>query len=80
MNHWHMENLAELRRQEIETELRQIHLAERMPVGNPYRAGMFSRLMFNLANWMIDTGRHLRRRYESPAGPHTHQPTGSFAR
>jgi hypothetical protein len=35
--------------------------------------------MFNIANWMIATGRQLRKRYEIPAVDCNQSPSGSFA-
>jgi hypothetical protein len=35
--------------------------------------------MFKFANWMISTGKHLRKRYEFPAAQSNNPPTGSFA-
>lgn len=79
MNNWHIEFLAEYHRQQILEDVEQIRL-ERLAVrSRVYRPGMFERIMFNFANWMISTGKQLRRRYEVPAVNCSKPPTGSFA-
>lgn len=79
MNNWHIEFLAEYHRQQILEDVEQIRL-ERLAVrSRVYRPGMFERTMFNFANWMISTGKQLRRRYEVPAVNCSKPPTGSFA-
>ena len=66
MNNWNNEYMAEYHRQEILDEVEQIRL-ERLVVGSRvYRPGVFERTMFNFANWMISTGKQLRKRYEIP--------------
>ncbi len=79
MNHWQNEFMAEVRRQEILHEAEQIHLeklAQNFPV---YRPGLFAQSMFKLANWMISTGKQLRKRYEVPAVNCNHTSTESYA-
>ena len=66
MNHWHIEAMAELQRRGIEHEMKDIRLAERAATARLYRPGWFARGMFGFANWMILTGKDLRRRYEVP--------------
>lgn len=65
MNHWHIEAMAELERKAIERELHQIRRAEQVTVRIQH-PGWFARRMFGFANWMILTGKELRRRYEVP--------------
>ena len=71
MNDWQNKYLAEVlpeyHRQEIAEEIRQIRLEQIAMKSRPYRPGIFARTMFNFANWMISTGKDLRRRYEIPA-------------
>jgi hypothetical protein len=79
MNNWNNEYMAEYHRQEILDEVEQIRL-ERLVVGSRvYRPGVFERTMFNFANWMISTGKQLRKRYEIPAVDCGKSRTGSFA-
>lgn len=66
MNHWHTEAMAELERQGIEREMRHIRLEELATAARIHRPGWFERGMFGFANWMIVTGKQLRRRYEVP--------------
>jgi hypothetical protein len=66
MNHWQNEFMAEVRRQEILEEAEQIHLEKTGLGARVYRLGFFERSMFNFANWMISTGKQLRKRYEVP--------------
>ena len=67
MKHWEDEFNAEYQRLQIAEEFRQIRL-ERSSLGSRlYRPGLFARTMFNFANWMISTGKTLRKRYEIPA-------------
>lgn len=57
------EYIVELHRQEILKEAVQARLEE----ARLYRPGVFAHAMYALANWMIATGKQLRRRYEIPA-------------
>ena len=79
MNNWHDEFTAEYNRQRIVEELEQIHLETRARQSRVYRPRFFARTMFNFANWMISTGKQLRKRYEVPCVD-CPTPTGSFAR
>ena len=72
MNNWNNEFMAEYHRQAILEEAAQIR-------SRVYRPRFFERTMFNFANWMISTGKQLRRRYEVPTVDCGHSPTGSFA-
>ena len=80
MNHWHNEFMAEYHRQEILEEAERIRLEKLLITSRVYRPRFFARTMFNYANWMISTGKHLRKRYEVPAVNCSHSPTGSLAR
>lgn len=67
MNHWHTEYSAEHERQQILNEIEQIRLERAVLGARVYRPALFARTMFNFANWMISTGKTLRKRYEIPA-------------
>jgi len=79
MNNWHNEFMAEYHRQDILKYVEQIHLEELALQSRVYRPGFFARTMYNVANWMISTGKKLRKRYEVPCVD-CPTPTGSFAR
>ena len=80
MNNWQNEFLAEYHRQQILGEAEHIRL-ERSAVGSRvYRPRLFNRTMFNFANWMISTGKHLRKRYEVPSVNCNSAPRKGFAR
>ncbi len=66
MNNWHDEFMAEYHRQEILDQVEQIRLEKLAVSSRVYRPGVFERTMFNFANWMISTGKQLRKRYEIP--------------
>ena len=78
MNNWNDEFMAEYRRQEILNQVKQIRLEKIAVESRIYRPGLFERTMFNFANWMISTGKQLRKRYEIPAVDCSKSPT-SFA-
>lgn len=67
MNHWQDEYKAEYQRQQTLKDIQQIRLETAALKARAYRPGLFTRTMFNFANWMISTGKTLRRRYEVPA-------------
>ena len=67
MNHWHDEYNAEYQRQRILNEVEHIRLENIAIRSRVYRPRFFARTMFNFANWMISTGKNLRKRYEIPA-------------
>ena len=67
MNHWHMEMMAELHRRELEHEMEGIYIVEQVLARRAHRPGWFAVRMYSLANWMIATGKNMRRRYEAPA-------------
>lgn len=66
MNHFQNEQTAEYNRQRISEELKQIRLEQFALKSRSYKPGRFERTMFNFANWMIATGKQLRKRYEVP--------------
>jgi hypothetical protein len=78
MNNWHTEFMAEYHRQDILKEAEHIRLEELAVKSRVYRPRFFERTMFNFANWMISTGKQLRKRYEVPCVD-CPAPTGSFA-
>ena len=78
MNNWHNEFMAEYHRQEILNRVEQIRLEKIALKSRVYHPGLFERTMFNFANWMISTGKQLRKRYEIPAVDCSKSPT-SFA-
>ncbi|HSB00007.1 MAG TPA: hypothetical protein VLE49_05105 [Anaerolineales bacterium] len=80
MYNWQNEFMAEYHRQEILQEVEQIRLEKLALKSRVYHPRLFERTMFNLANWMISTGKQLRKRYEVPAVRCSHTHTGSFAR
>ena len=80
MNHWHDEYMAEYHRQEILDQVEHIRLEKIAVAGRVYRPRLFNRTMFSFANWMISTGKQLRKRYEIPTVDCSKSPTGSFAR
>jgi hypothetical protein len=79
MNNWNNEYMAEYHRQEILDEAEQIRLGKLVVNSRVYRPRFFSRTMFSFANWMISTGKQLRKRYEVPSVDCSHSHTGSFA-
>jgi hypothetical protein len=80
MNNWHNEYMAEYHRQDLLKQREQIRIEDLALKSRVYRPGIFERTMFNFANWMISTGKQLRKRYEVPAVKCNNSPTGSFAR
>ena len=79
MNNWNNEYMAEYHRQEILDEVEQIRLGKLVVSSQVYRPRLFNRTMFSFANWMISTGKQLRKRYEVPSVDCSHSRTGSFA-
>ena len=78
MNNWTQEFMAEYHRQDILKEAEQIRLENFAIRSRVYRPGLFERTMFRFANWMIFTGKNLRKRYEVPCVD-CPAPSGSFA-
>jgi hypothetical protein len=66
MNYFQDERTAEYNRQRIAETLKQIRLEQLAVRSRVYQPGRFERMMFNFANWMISTGKQLRKRYEIP--------------
>jgi hypothetical protein len=78
MNSWTQESMAEYHRQDILKEAEHIRLENFAIESRVYRPGVFERTMFKFANWMISTGKQLRKRYEVPCVD-CPTPSGSFA-
>jgi hypothetical protein len=78
MNNWHTEFMAEYDRQHILEEAEEIHLENLATRFRVYRPGLFERMMFHFANWMISTGNQLRKRYEVPSIHCSNSPTRSY--
>jgi len=79
MNHFQDELTAEYNQQRISEELKQIRLEQFALKSYSYKPRRFERTMFNFANWMITTGKQLRKRYEVPATHCNHAPSKGFA-
>ncbi|MGZ9234981.1 MAG: hypothetical protein ACXW4E_05600 [Anaerolineales bacterium] len=79
MNNWQNEFMPEYHRQRIVAEIEQIRLERLALKSQVYRPSLFARTMYSFANWMISTGKQLRKRYEVPAVNCSNPPTGSFA-
>ncbi len=79
MNNWQNEFMAEYRRKEILQEAEQISLERLARQSRVSRPRLFERTMFSFANWMIFTGKRLRKRYEIPAVHCANPSPGSFA-
>ena len=79
MNNWHNEFMAEYHRQGILEEAEQIRLEQFALKSRVYRPRFYERTMFKFANWMITTGKQLRKRYEVPTVDCGKARTESFA-
>jgi hypothetical protein len=79
MSNWQNEFMPEYHRERIMAEIEQIRLEKLALQARVYRPGLFARTMFKFANWMITTGKQLRKRYEIPAVNCNNPPTESFA-
>ena len=79
MNPWQIDLMAEYQRRQSLELIKQIRLEEMAHHGRVYRPGLLERSMFNVANWMISTGKQLRKRYEVPAVNCSHPSTDSYA-
>jgi hypothetical protein len=79
MNNWTNEYMAEYHRQEILEQVEQIRLEKFAVTSHVYRPRLFERTMFNFANWMISTGKQLRKRYEIPCVDRSKSHAGNFA-
>ena len=80
MNHYQDELTAEYHRQQIADEMKQIRLEQIALKSRPYKPGRYERTMFNFANWMISTGKQLRKRYEVPVTNCNKSHSKGFAR
>ncbi len=80
MNNWHNEYMAEYHRQDLLEQSEQIRLTDLVIKSHVYHPNLFTRTMFNFANWMISTGKGLRKRYEIPVTNCNQKPSGNFAR
>lgn len=79
MNNWHLETMAEYHRQQILAEAEHIHLEKITLQSRVYRPRFFAQTIFRFANWMISTGKQLRKRYEVPPAHCCNSPAGSLA-
>ena len=79
MNHYQDELTAEYHRKQISDELKQIRLEQLALKSRPYKPGRYERTMFNFANWMIATGKQLRKRYEVPVANCNNSSSKGFA-
>ena len=79
MNYWQDEVASEYSRQRTKDEMKQIRLERLALKSRVYHPRFFERTMFNFANWMISTGKQLRKRYEIPSVDCNNSPTGSLA-
>ncbi len=67
--------MAEQKGEELETELRDIHLANSLPA----TAGWTAHRIAHFAEWMISTGESLRQRYDHAAMHECAPRTGALA-
>ncbi len=79
MNYFDYEKTAEYNREKIHNDLELIRREQATRRSRVYRPGRFAHLMFNFANWMIDTGKQLRKRYEIPTANCAHNSPKRFA-
>jgi hypothetical protein len=80
MNYFQYEKMAEDRREEIRSEMKQIRLQEKALSARPSGSNWYTRRMLNLGNWMIAKGKKLRTRYESLPVDRTRPVHRSYAR
>ena len=66
MNYFQDEHTAAYNRQRIKETFQQMQLEQLALKSRVYQPSRFGRLMFRFANWMISTGKQLRKRYEIP--------------
>ncbi len=64
MNSWPNELMAEYHRRRILQEAEQIRLEKLVQNACRDRPRFFERIMFNVANWMIYTGKQLHKHFE----------------
>ena len=79
MNYFQDEQTAEYNRQQIIEAFHQIRLEQTAIKSRLYQPGRFGRMMFNFANWMISTGKQLRKRYEIPVTKGNPTPSKHYA-
>ena len=79
MNHYQDEFTAEYNRQRIKDEIKQIRLEQLALKSQMHKPGPFARIMFNFANWIILTGKRLRKRYEIVVVNSSQSPSNRFA-
>jgi len=79
MNHYQDELTAKYNQQRIQEELKQIRLEQFALKSRIYKPGRFEKMMFAFANWMISTGKQLRKRYEVPVAKCNKSPSKGFA-
>ena len=79
MNFYQDELTAQYNRQRAQAELEQIRLERLYVNSSVHKSSRFERIMLNLANWMISTGKQLRKHYEIQSVNCTQKPTRSFA-
>lgn len=79
MNNWQNEFMHEYHRQRIVEEFEQLRLERLALKSQVYRPRFFERTMYKFANWMISTGKQLRKRYEVPVVNCNNPHTESFA-
>ena len=78
MNQWQYEQYKQIddySRQRIIAEVRAERVVRQLRI---YHPGIFARMMFRLANWMIAKGQGLRRRYEIPSAHRSQDPSRSL--
>lgn len=80
MNNWHNEFMAEYHRWDLLKDGERIRQQNPAIKSRVFYPNMFTRAMFNFANWMISTGKQLRKRYEVPVVNCNQKPSGNFAR
>lgn len=79
MNNWQNEFMAEYHRQHLLEEAEQFRLEKLALESRGNCPTVLERTMFKFANWMISTGKQLRKRYEIPTVSSNNPPTESFA-
>ena len=79
MNYFQDEQTAAYNRQRMAEAAQQYRLEQLALKSRVYRPSRFQRLMFNFANWMISTGKELRKRHEIPAANCNPAPSEHYA-
>jgi hypothetical protein len=78
MDNWNFEVMAELRREELISVMRQIRLEQEAEKGSFSHPGRFARAMAAIGLWMIAFGQKLCQRYAEP-WPEVHPVLHSFS-